>query len=90
MLLQSHRTEIRNLNDEIRILDLLPALPSAWPAGEVKGLRARGGFVVDVSWKDGKLVTAKVLSINGNSAIVRYGSETRQLDLKCGEVFVWK
>ena len=90
MLLQSHRTENRNLNDEIRILDLLPALPSAWPAGEVKGLRARGGFVVDVSWKDGKLVTAKVLSINGNSAIVRYGSETRQLDLKCGEVFVWK
>ena len=90
MLLQSHRTENRNLNDEIRILDLLPALPSAWPAGEVKGLRARGGFVVDVSWKDGKLVTAKVLSINGHSAIVHYGSETRQLDLKCGEVFVWK
>jgi alpha-L-fucosidase 2 len=62
MLLQSHRGVIR----------LLPALPKAWPSGSVRGLRARGGFGVDVAWRDGALDTATIHGSPGARGIVRY------------------
>jgi alpha-L-fucosidase 2 len=52
MLLHSHEGEI----------NILPALPKAWPAGEVKGLRARGGVTVDITWKDGRATEAVLRS----------------------------
>ena len=74
MLLQSHAGEI----------ELLPALPSAWPSGSVKGLRARGGFEIDLAWDGGKLTSVKIKSVGGRKATLRYGSQTAEIELKPG------
>jgi alpha-L-fucosidase 2 len=79
MLLQSHGGEI----------ELLPALPKAWPTGAVSGLRARGGIEVDMSWKDGVLAAARFRALVGNTIRLRYGSQTREITLAEGQQYQW-
>lgn len=70
MLLQSHNGEIA----------LLPALPKAWPNGSVKGLRARGGFEVDLTWADGKVVTVTLKSGLGKRCRIRSASPLKMAE----------
>lgn len=56
---------------------LLPALPAAWPEGQARGIRARGQVTVDLSWQDGQLKNATLISPRAQTLIVRYGARKR-------------
>jgi len=70
MLMQSHEGKIY----------LLPALPSAWQNGSIKGIKARGNFEIDLSWKDGSLAEAKIKSIMGRDCRVESSVPIRILE----------
>lgn len=72
------------------LIHLLPALPSAWPDGAVTGLRARGGFEVDMKWRGGSLVSATIRSRDGNPCRLLYGKDSRPLQLARGEDYAWR
>lgn len=72
MLIQSQAGEI----------SLLPALPDAWSSGSVKGLRARGGYIVDIAWKNGKVTAYRIASKSGGNAIIRVNGEVKTVKVE--------
>ncbi|MCW3087534.1 MAG: glycoside hydrolase family 95 protein, partial [Sediminibacterium sp.] len=70
MLLQSHDGQV----------SLLPALPSAWKNGSVKGIKARGNFTVDITWKDGKLLSSRILSGIGGTCNLRTNERVKIIE----------
>jgi alpha-L-fucosidase 2 len=79
MLLQSHAGE----------MVLLPALPRAWPDGSVRGLRARGGFEMDIEWDAGELRVATIRSLLGNPCRLRYGQAVLNASLTANRTLCW-
>ncbi|UCD50071.1 MAG: glycoside hydrolase N-terminal domain-containing protein [Phycisphaerales bacterium] len=77
MLLQSHAGTVH----------LLPALPKAWPRGSVSGLRARGGFVVDVSWRDGEVTSYRIEATRPATLRLRLADRVIERPMAPGEVF---
>ena len=77
MLVQSH-TEY---------LDILPALPTEITEGNVKGLQARGGFSLDISWKNGKLASLNIYSKAGNTCLIRYGNIVKKIKTEKGKQY---
>ena len=75
MLLQSFNSRI----------ELLPALPSQWQSGSVRGLCARGGFVVDMVWEDSEMKEARILSRVGGKCHLVYKDKAIELEFKEGE-----
>lgn len=79
MLLQSHAGEIV----------LLPALPDKWKKGKVEGLMARGGFQIDMEWKNGALVKMQLLSKLGNTCRISYKNKTIDLETEKGKTYLF-
>ena len=69
MLLQSHT----------QYIDILPALPVVFAAGEVKGICARGAFVIDIKWSEGKLQELTVVSKAGQDLVIRYNDTVKSM-----------
>ncbi len=76
MLVQSSENEIR----------LLPALPDAWPTGEVKGICARGGFEITMKWVNKSIVKTTLSSKNGGTTTLIYRGVTKQITLRPNEI----
>jgi alpha-L-fucosidase 2 len=85
LVLQSHR---RVPGTRTPIVQLLPALPASWQTGAITGLRARGGFEVDLAWEAGKLKQATLRGTLGGPVRVQLGDQTLDLHTQAGEPVV--
>ena len=75
MLLQSHTG----------VINVLPALPKAWPAGEVKGLKARGGYEVDIQWKEGQMNSTSIRALFDGEFTLHYQLNEKLIKMSKGE-----
>ena len=75
------------LSSDAGIITLLPDLPYAWRSGAVRGLRAPGGFTIDLAWHDGALAKATVHSHSGNRCRVRYEDRIVEFPTRAGHSY---
>lgn len=75
MLLQSHDGSI----------ELLPALPETWKSGEVKGLVARGGYIVDILWENSTMISSRITSTAGGACTIKYKDKSTYIEIKQGK-----
>ncbi len=66
-------------------IDLLPALPDAWPTGDISGLCARGGFILDIRWQQGRLEQLTVTATSDGPCELRYKDQTIKFAAKQGK-----
>ena len=66
-------------------MHLLPALPKEWPAGEIKGIKARGNYEINLVWNGGKVSKASITSKNAGNLTVKYNGKQKALNFKAGE-----
>jgi len=81
MLLQSHRVDSQGRT----VIDLLPALPSAWEDGSVRGLRARGGVEVGILWEGSELLSARLQADRAGAFTIRHGGKPVTWTASAGE-----
>ncbi|MET0238048.1 MAG: glycoside hydrolase family 95-like protein, partial [Kibdelosporangium sp.] len=68
------------------LIELLPALPAAWrKTGKITGVGARGGFTVDITWRDGKVTSATIHSTTGTETVVKFGSWRQNIRVRPGQ-----
>ncbi|MDA3879249.1 MAG: glycoside hydrolase family 95 protein [Prolixibacteraceae bacterium] len=79
MIMQSHQGYI----------DLLPALPQNWADGKIRGLRARGGFEIDMEWKNSRVTDLKIKSLAGNKLKLHFNDEEFEMETQKGEEYTW-
>jgi len=79
MIMQSH----------MGVIDLLPAIPQAWKDGSISGLRARGGFEIDMDWKNSKPQYVKVLSNAGELLKIKHNDTIIEIETKKGEEYIF-
>jgi alpha-L-fucosidase 2 len=73
------------LQSQTGVIELLPALPDAWPAGAIKGLKARGNVTVDEIWENGRLKSVTLSSTIAQKRTVKYGDKTINVDIASGK-----
>ena len=78
MLIQSHQENL---------IELLPALPTEWDKGDVKGLKARGNITVDMKWENNRLTAATLVAANDCTIRLKYNDKTQKIALKSGETY---
>lgn len=86
MLVQSHMTDADENGTPMPILRLLPALPSQWSNGKVRGLKTRGGFEVAMQWENNRITNGEIRSEHGGKAMLWVNATYKIITLQAGEI----